>query len=97
MPKSYMNRSADIPSDFAGKYFCSNKNLNLKDINIYVDSFIDYGFLYFNCPLKYNVKYFTNFDGKIRNNTFYIGNFVYKNPIFVDGLYKISETMYYAE
>ena len=94
---SYKFRVASTPSDAAGVYLCKDSGNLQKNINIYVDSYVDFGFLYFNCPLKYNVHYFENFKNSDEKDTYFIGNYVYKNPDFFNHLKKITETIYYAK
>lgn len=94
---SYKFRLASTPSDTAGIYICKDdKNLK-KNINIYVDSYVDFGFLYFNCPINYNVNYFKDFKNSDEKDTYYIGNYVYKNPEIFSHMEKITETIYYAK
>lgn len=94
---SYLFRTKNTPSDAAGIYFCNNRDGLSKDINIYVDSFVDYGFLYFNCPLNYNVHYFENFEDVQIRDIYYIGNYVSLHPELFSKFEKISDTMYYAK
>lgn len=95
---SYKFRTTNTPSDAAGIYICKKYNdKSNKNINIYVDSFTDFGFLYFNCPLNYNVHYFKDLNSSKISDMYFIGNYVYNNPDLFSQLEKISETMYYAK
>ena len=93
---NYGSRKIDTPPDAAGKYLCNIYQKVDQKINIYVDNVVSLGFLYYNCQLNYSVKYFNDFDGIFESNTYYIGNYVYKNDKFIN-LDKINETIYYAK
>jgi hypothetical protein len=94
--QSFLFRMPDTPYDYAGKYICKNISSEIS-LNLYVEDFVSYGFLYYHCPRKYNVKYFSEFDLMQEKNTFYVGHFPYKNQQYFQNMKKITDAIYYNE
>lgn len=93
-PLGYIARKNNTPPDFAGLLVCKN---NLPVENVYVDSFVSFGFFYYNCPGKYTVNYFDNFDFKFKPHSIYIGNFVYKNAEKFSQITKFDDSIFFKE
>ena len=93
-PLGYIARKNNTPPDSAGLLVCKN-NLPVK--NVYVDNFVSFGFFYYNCPGKYTVNYFDNFDFKFRPHSIYIGNFVYKNAEKFSQITKFGDSIFFKE
>ncbi len=93
-PLGYIARKNNTPPDSAGLLVCKN---NLPVENVYVDSFVSFGFFYYNCPGKYTVNYFDNFDFKFKPHSIYIGNFVYKNAEKFSQITKFDDSIFFKE
>jgi hypothetical protein len=92
MSKCYLARKLDTPWDLAGKKVCSEK---LDIHNVYVENVVGFGFFYYQCPGRYNVFYFDNFNFEFKDRSIYIGNFVAENQENFSKLTKISDSIFY--
>jgi hypothetical protein len=93
-PLGYIARKNNTPPDSAGLLVCKN---NLPVSNVYVDNFVSFGFFYYNCPGKYTVNYFDNFDFKFKPYSIYIGSFVYKNAEKFSQITKFNHSIFFKE
>jgi len=94
--QSYLFRKPDTPYDYAGKFICQNISSEV-NLTVFVKDFVSYGFLYYQCPRPYKVKYFSEFDGNLTKNTIYVGTYVYNNSHKFGEANKINETIYYSK
>jgi hypothetical protein len=90
----YIARKNNTPPDSAGLLVCKN---NLSVENVYVDNYVSFGFFYYNCPGKYTVNYFDNFDFKFKPHSIYVGNFVYKNAEKFSQITKFDDSIFFKE